>query len=147
MPPMQAWLRYSLLAATTVAGSAHWIPGTDETPAFYTVAPPAGKPILHGDQLSGPFFSHPFQVTAYEMAAKIGPVLYAEPCYCRCDRALRHKSLHSCFEGTHGAICGTCLRQAVFAYQQTRLGKSPEEIRTAIEHGDAQAVRLEDAAL
>lgn len=145
---MQAWIRYSLLTSAVVAGSAHWNPGTDTTPAYYSVAPQRDSaPILSGSRLSGPFFSHPFQVTAYEMAAKIGPVLYQQPCYCRCDRALRHKSLHSCFEGTHGAICGTCLRQAIFAYQQTKLGKTPQEIRTAIEHGEAQDVSLDAATL
>ncbi len=145
---MQAWLRYGLLAATTVAGAAHWVPGTDTTPAYYTVAPSRrDAPILSGDQLSGQFFTHPFQITAYRMAAKIEKVLYAQPCYCRCDRALRHKSLHSCFEGTHGAICGTCMRQAIYAYQQTKLGKTPDQIRNGIEHGEAQDLRLEDAAL
>ncbi len=145
---MHAWLRYSLLATTTVAGSAHWVAGTDTTPAYYTMAPhrPDG-PILSGDQLTGQFFSHPFQVEAYQMAARIEKVLYAQPCYCRCDRAMRHKSLHSCFEGTHGAICGTCMRQAVYAYQQTKLGKTPEQIRQGVEQGDWQTIRLEDASL
>ena len=145
---MQAWMRYGLLFTATVAGSAHWSEGTDSTPAFYTVAPlHATHPILAGDQLTGAAFSHPFQVTAYRMAAKIEKVLYAQPCYCRCDRALRHKSLHSCFEGTHGAECATCMRQAIFAYQQTQLGRTPDQIRDAIEHGDWQAVHLEAATL
>lgn len=143
---MQAWLRYGLLAAVTVAGSAHWVPGTDSTPAYYSIAPRHPEaPILSGDQLTGQYFSHPFQVTAYQMAAKVEKVLYAQPCYCRCDRALRHKSLHSCFEGTHGAICGTCMRQGVYAYQQTKLGKSPEQIREGVKRGEWQNVRLEDA--
>ncbi len=145
---MHAWLRYALLLTATAAGSAHWVEGTDLTPAFYTVAPQrSAHPLLSGNQLTGEAFSHPFQVTAYQMAARIEKVLYAQPCYCRCDRALRHKSLHSCFEGTHGAECGTCLRQAMYAYQQTKLGKTPDEIRAGVEHGDWQAVRLEDAAL
>lgn len=145
---MQLWMRIGVLATVTAAGSAHWIPGTDTTPAYYEVAPRhAEHPLLSGQQLTGPFFSHPFQVTGYQMAARIEKVLYGQPCYCRCDRALRHKSLHSCFEGTHGAICATCLRQAIFAYQQTKQGKSPEQIRAAIEQGEAQNVDLENAAL
>lgn len=145
---MQVWLRCTLLAAVTTAGTAHWVAPTDSTPAYFTAAPrQATGRIMSGAQLSGPNFSHPFQVTIYQMAAKIDKVLYSQPCYCRCDRALRHKSLHSCFEGTHGAECGTCLRQAMYAYQQTRLGKTPEQIREGIQHGDAEGLRLEDAAL
>ena len=145
---MQAWLRLSLLATGTLAAAAHWVPGTDTMPAYYTVAPHrADHPLLSGSQLSGEYFSHPFQVTAYQMAARIEKVLYAQPCFCRCDRALHHKSLHSCFEGTHGAICGTCMRQAVYAYQQTKVGKTPEQIREGVERGDWQSIRLEDASL
>lgn len=145
---MHPWVRIALFATITAAGTAQWVPGTDTTPAYYSVAPRRTEhPILSGKQLTGPFFSHPFQVTAYQMAAKVERVLYAQPCFCRCDRALRHQSLHSCFEGTHGAICATCMRQAIFTYQQTKLGKTPEQIREAIEHGDAQNVDLEAATL
>lgn len=145
---MHVWLRYTLLAAVTTAATAHWVPPTDSTPAYYTAAPRRSTgPILSGKQLTGPNFSHPFQATIYKMAAKIEAVLYEQPCYCRCDRALGHKSLHSCFEGTHGAECGTCMRQTMYAYQQTKLGKTPGEIRAGIEHGDAQNLRLEDAQL
>ena len=145
---MHTWLRYGLLLTATVAGSAHWIEGTETTPAFYTVAPPREiHPILSGDQLMGEAFSHLFQVTAYKMAARVEKVLYAQPCYCRCDRALRHKSLHSCFEGTHGAECATCMRQAIYAYQQTQLGKTPGEIRDGVKRGDWQSIQIQDAAL
>lgn len=145
---MQAWLRYSLLATVTAAGSAHWVAGTDTTPAFYSVAPrTAAHPLLSGDKLTGPNFAHSYQVTAYKMAAAVEKVLYSQPCYCRCDRALLHKSLHSCFEGTHGAECATCMRQAVYTYQQTKLGKTPEEIRAGIESGEAQNVDVVNATL
>ena len=69
------------------------------------------------------------------------------PCYCRCDRALGHKSLHSCFEGTHGAACSTCMKEAVFSYEQTKAGKTPAQIRTAIEHGEWESVDLLNASL
>ena len=145
---MQAWLRYSLLVTTTVAGTAHWNPGTDTTPAFYSVAPHAAThPLMAGDQLMGPNFQHQYQVVAYQMAAKVEKVLYAQPCYCRCDRGLQHKSLHSCFEGTHGAECATCMREGIYTYQQTKLGKTPKEIREGITRGDAQNVDVLNAAL
>ena len=145
---MHAAIRYGLLGAMTVAGAATWVPPTDAVPAYYTGAPKLGHhPLLSGDQLTGPYFTHGFQITAYKMAAKIEGVLYQQPCYCRCDLALHHRSLHSCFEGTHGAVCATCMRQAVYAYQQTQLGKTPEEIRAAIERGDWRDVQLEEAKL
>ena len=145
---MPTWLRYTLLATTTVAAAAHWNPGTDTTPAFYSMAPHAAThPLLAGAQLTGPSFQHPYQVMAYQMAAKAEKALYLQPCYCRCDRALLHKSLHSCFEGTHGAECSTCMREGIYTYQQTKLGKTPEQIREAIEHGEAQKVDVLNATL
>jgi hypothetical protein len=145
---MHVWLRYTLLATATVAAATHWVPGTDTTPAYYTVAPHrAAHPLLAGDQLTGPYFQHPYQVIAYQMAAKVEKVLYYQPCYCRCDRALLHKSLHSCFEGTHGAECATCMRQAIFTYQQTKAGKTPEQIRDAIRRGEAENVDVFNASL
>ena len=53
-------------------------------------------------------FQYPWQKKVYEDAAKVPNVLYQLPCYCHCDRALGHASLHSCFEGMHGAECSTC---------------------------------------
>lgn len=145
---MHAWVRYSLLATATAAGSAHWVAGTDTTPAYYSVAPRrAEHPLLSGTQLTGPYFSHPYQVAAYQMAALAEKALYAQPCYCRCDQALRHKSLHSCFEGTHGAECATCMKEGVYTYQQTKLGKTPEQIRAGIMKGEAQNVYVQGATL
>jgi hypothetical protein len=103
--------------------------------------------VLSGAQLTGPYFQHSYQVTAYKMAAKIPNVLHQEPCYCRCDREMGHNSLHSCFEGTHGAACSTCMREAVYSYQQTKLGRTPTQIRAGIERGEWQQVDLEKATL
>src|SRR5260370_25128537 len=104
-------------------------------------------PVLSGNQLTGIYFSHPYQVTAYKMAAKIPGVLHQQPCYCHCDRAMGHNSLHSCFEGTHGAACSTCMREAVYAYEPTQKGPTPAQIRAGIEPGEWQNVDLEKAAL
>ena len=132
----------------TVAASAQWSDPTDDVPAYHAAAPSKPlTPVLTGDQLSGPYFTHSYQVNAYRIAEKIPTVLHQLPCYCRCDRALGHKSLHSCFEGTHGAACSTCMREAVFAYQQTKLGKTPAEIRGAIERGEWQSVDIVSASL
>lgn len=114
-------------------------------PAYHT-APPRARvklpAILSGNQLSGPYFTHDYQAAVYRMAASVPDVLYQMPCYCWCDRALGHKSLHSCFEGTHGATCSVCLREAAYAYQQTQLGRSPVQIRKGIEEGDYTSVDL-----
>ena len=136
------------LGVATLAASAQWSNPTDDVPAYSRAALlKTAPPLLAGDQLTGPYFSHSYQTTAYVMAGKIPGVLNQQPCYCRCDRALGHKSLHSCFEGTHGAAGSTCMKEAVFAYQQTKAGKTPAQIRTAIEHGEWESVDLLNASL
>lgn len=145
---MKRILGLFVLGLITVAASAQWSNPAADIPA-YNAKPPAKPlpPILSGTQLQGPYFTHPYQVTAYKMVAKIPAVLHQQPCYCHCDRALGHNSLHSCFEGTHGAVCLTCLKEGVYAYQQTKKGKTPAQIRAGIERGDWDSVDLENASL
>ena len=136
------------LVLATLAATAQWSNPSSDIPAYHLGAmPKAGTPLLTGDQLTGPFFTHSYQTTAYVMAGKVPGVIYQLPCYCRCDRALAHKSLHSCFEGTHGAACSTCMKEVVFAYQQTQAKKTPAQIRAAIEHGEWESVDLLNATL
>jgi Protein of unknown function with PCYCGC motif len=145
---MKRFLACAALAIVTLAASAQWTNPSDDVPAYHAGAPTKLQPpILSGSQLTGPYFAHSYQVTVYKMAAKVPNVLYQQPCYCRCDRALDHKSLHSCFEGTHGAECSTCMREAVYAYQQTKLGKTPAQIRTGMEKGEWQTIDLDAAKL
>ena len=103
--------------------------------------PGSGHEIASGafwPQLTGPMFQYPWQKAVYEDAAKIPKVLYQLPCYCRCDRNMGHTSLHSCFEGLHGAECSTCAKEGYYAYQMSLKGKTVQEIRA----GDhAQGVR------
>jgi hypothetical protein len=136
------------LGLVTLAASAQWSNPATDIPA-YNAKPPIKplKPILSGDQLKGEYFSHPYQVAAYKMAAKVPAELHQQPCYCRCDLALGHNSLHSCFESTHGATCSTCMKEAIYAYEQTQKGKTPAQIRAAIERGEWQSVDLENATL
>jgi hypothetical protein len=136
------------LGLVTMMASAQWSNPSEEIPAYNATAPTKRlPPILAGNQLTGEYFTHPYQVVAYKMAAAIPSVLHQEPCYCRCDMAMHHNSLHSCFEGTHGAACSTCMKEAVFTYQQTKKGQTPAQIRASIEHGDWQAVDLLTASL
>jgi len=142
------WLTIAI-ALVCVAANAQWTtPGTD-IPAFHSGAPARSAvlpPILHGKQLSGPNFQLAWQVKVYQDAAKIPNVLYQLPCYCHCDRALGHQSLRSCFEGLHGAECGTCAKEGFYAYRMTRKGRTPKQIRAGIERGDWQKVDLAAAA-
>ncbi len=136
------------IGLVALAASAQWTNPSDDIPAYNAAAPTRPLPaIMSGQKLTGPFFSHDYQVTAYKMAAKIPNVLHQQPCYCRCDREMRHNSLHSCFEGTHGAACSTCMREAVFSYEETKRGRTPAEIRSAIERGEWKTVDLEKAAM
>lgn len=131
-----------------MVASAQWTNPSNDVPAFNATAPSKPlPPILSGDQLTGIYFSHQYQVVAYEMAAKIPAVVHQQPCYCRCDREMGHNSLHSCFEGTHGAVCSTCMREAVYTYQQTKKGRTPAQIRAGIERGEWQTVDITTAAL
>jgi hypothetical protein len=133
------------VALLTVAACAQWSNPAADIPAYNQGAPTKPlPPLLHDAQLTGINFSHPYQVTAYKMAAKVAPVLHQMPCYCRCDQAMGHNSLHSCFEGTHGAECSTCMKEAVFTYQETKKGRTPAQIRAAIEKGSFLNVDLEN---
>ena len=131
--------------------SAPWLQSeSDQGVPHFNAAPPAKgvklPPILTKDQLWGPNAQHPYQTHAYELAAKIPNVIYQQPCYCYCDRGMGHNSLHSCFAGTHGAQCGTCLQELYYTYAMHKQGKTPRQIRAGIIKGEWKAVDLDKAA-
>jgi hypothetical protein len=139
MTPVQKILTVMAIALATVLSHAQWQQPTDTVPAYYGKPPSSsniGSRILSGKQLTEAHFKYPFQIAAYKKAAQVQILLYQLPCYCRCDRALGHKSLHSCFEGPHGATCTTCMKESVYAYEMSRKGKSIREIREGIERGN-----------
>ena len=119
----------------------------DHVPAYNTAPPKSGEvlPILPPDQRVGELFKNPYQVRAYQLAAKIPGVLNQLPCYCYCER-IGHKSLHTCYESDHGAHCGICMKEVFYAYEQTKLKKSPAQIRAGIIKGDWQSIDLDEAA-
>jgi hypothetical protein len=132
--------------ALTAASYAQWSNPADDVPAYHPSAPlniKALPPIMHGAQLSGSSFQYPWQVHVYQQVAKVSSVVYQLPCNCRCDRALGHTSLRSCFETLHGTECSTCAQEGFYAYQQTRLGKTPAEIRAGIARHDYEKIDLE----
>jgi hypothetical protein len=138
-----------LTGALTVAGYAQWTNPADDIPAYNSQPPAKGTklpPILSGNQLTGPNFHYPWQVTVYKEATTIQPVLHQLPCYCRCDRALGHNSLHSCFEGTHGAECSTCAKEEHYAYIMTQRKMTPQQIRAGIERKEYESIDLQTIA-
>ena len=122
--------------------------GEGGIPAYNAGPPPAGTKlpaILTKADLWGADAQYPYQTHAYELAAKIPVVLHQQPCYCYCDR-MGHNSLHSCFEGTHGARCSTCLKELYYSYQEHKKGKTAAQIRAGIIRGDWKSINLETAA-
>jgi hypothetical protein len=77
-------------------------------------------------------FSDPQTARAYTVAKEIPKVLAQQPCYCWCSRG-GHRGLLDCYVSDHAAHCGVCQKEALFAAKLTKQGKSPAEIRTAIE--------------
>jgi hypothetical protein len=53
-----------------------------------------------------------------------------------------HKSLLDCYVDKHASVCSVCKMEAVYAYQQTKLGKTPAQIREAIIQGKWRDVDL-----
>lgn len=140
------------LFAVTLTVSAQWRfqeDGDQGVPAFNATAPKPGAklaPILGKEQLWGTNSQYPFQAHAYELAAKIPGILYQQPCYCYCDRGMGHNSLRSCFEGTHGAECGTCLKELYYSYVEHKKGRTAKQIRAGIIKGEWKQVDLQSAA-
>jgi len=140
------------LLLLTIAVSAPWAiseqANEEATVPAYNPPPAAGAKlpaILARDQLWANNDQYPYQSHAYELAAKIPKVIYQQPCYCYCDRT-GHKSLHSCFEGTHGAECSTCMKELYYSYQMTMKHKTAAQIRKGIIAGDWKQIDLQSAA-
>jgi hypothetical protein len=110
----------------------------EPVPAFHPQPPsgdlpPTMEPSIYSDKLI---------FNAYVVAGRAKKVLYQQPCYCHCDRSSGHGSLLDCFTSRHGAGCDICQKEAFYAYEQTRKGKNPAQIREAIERGDWQKLDL-----
>lgn len=139
------WLLAVAVFAFTVASYAQWSNPADDVPAYHPSAPlriSALPPILSGKQLTGENFRYTWQVHVYQQVARVSGVVYQLPCNCRCDRALGHTSLRSCFEGLHGTECSTCAQEGFYAYRQTKLGKTPAQIRAGIARHEYESIDL-----
>jgi hypothetical protein len=124
-----------------------WQQPQGETPAFHASAPAKGEnlpPVMTQAELAKLGLTHPAQKESYKAAAKVGSVLYQQPCYCHCDRHAGHSSLRSCFESPHGANCSTCMAEALYSYEQTKKGWTPKMIRDGIMRGEFQRIDLQN---
>jgi hypothetical protein len=123
---------------------------SDQGVPHFNAGPPAAgselPPILTKDQLWGGNAQSAYQTHAYELAAKIPKVIYQQPCYCYCDRGMGHNSLHSCFSGTHGAQCETCLKELYYTYSMNKQGKTARQIRAGVIKGEWKMIDLDKAA-
>ena len=151
MPKLKRGPILPCLALMILAVATPWAISQQEgaIPA-YNAGPPAKgvvlPPILRKEQLWGENAQYPFQSHAYELAAKIPAVLHQQPCYCYCDRGMGHKSLHSCFEGTHGAQCSVCLKELYYSYSMHQQKKTAAQIRQGIMKGEWKQLDLKTAA-
>ena len=119
-----------------------------KVPAYNKMPPAKGArlpPILAKEELWGENAQSPFQTHAYELASKIPAVIHQMPCYCYCDR-MGHNSLHSCFEGTHGAQCNVGMKELYYTYSEKKKGKTVAQIRKGIIAGEWKSVTPEEAA-
>ncbi|CAN5737396.1 hypothetical protein BH20ACI3_BH20ACI3_27280 [soil metagenome] len=70
---------------------------------------------------------------AYEVARNIPDTLAQLPCYCECDKAFGHKSLHTCFVDDHASHCAVCVDEALLAYKLQKGQKlTPDQVREKI---------------
>src|ERR1700742_344587 len=124
-------------AASTAAQTAQ-DSSKDPVPAYHSEVPSGPMPAT----LAAETFTEATVQNAYALAAKIKKVLYQQPCYCYCDRHAGHGSLLDCYTGKHAADCGVCLREGLYAYEQTKKGKTAAQIREGIEKGEWKTVDM-----
>lgn len=132
-------LRPVALADNNATGAARLPAVLDQgIPSYHAYSPKPPYPRT----LAPDHFRDALNRNVYAMAAKIKPVLFQQPCYCYCDRHVGHKSLLDCYRSEHASGCDECRKEAILAYEQTRKGKTPTQIRNAIIRGDWKSVNL-----
>ena len=109
-----------------------------DLPAYHSARPHDPLP----ETLDPKQFADAETQNIYALAAKEKAVLYQQPCYCRCDKEVGHKSLLDCYVDTHAAHCILCKKEAVFAYTETQAGKTAAQIRKEIMDGKWKDVDL-----
>jgi hypothetical protein len=129
---------FALVRAQSSAQSRTPMATTSDLPAYHATAPHDPLPAT----LDPSVFPDVLNRNIYALAAKEKKVLYQQPCYCRCDREVGHKSLLDCYVDRHASVCATCKMEAVFAYQESQKGKTAAQIRQEIIDGKWRNVDL-----
>ncbi len=98
-------------------------------------APEAGHTLIETRPLQPPSKYTGRAAAAYQIAAEIPGVLDQLYCYCKCKEnpMFLHKTLLTCYTDDHASNCGICMYEAEMASQMTKDGKSPAEIRAAVD--------------
>lgn len=105
--------------------------GPADIPAYHDKASKDPLPATLDPML----FPDAMNQNIYALAAKEKKILYQQPCYCRCDREVGHRSLLDCYVDRHASICSVCKMEAAFAYQEMKKGKTAAQIRQEIMDG------------
>jgi Protein of unknown function with PCYCGC motif len=148
--------RAAVLAGSILIGLSGFTPVRAQSAAQQTTPRPEADPYsrvpaYHKEAPKGPLpatldpklFPDALNQNVYAVAAKEKKLLYQLPCYCGCDReAIHHQSLLDCYCDRHASICATCKMEAIFAYQESRKGKSAAQIRREIMAGKWRNVDL-----
>ncbi len=109
-------------------------------PSYHNAKPTGPLP----DTLDPKQFADPETQNIYALAAKEKSILYQQPCYCRCDKEVGHKSLLDCYVDDHASHCIVCKKEGAFAYSEAQAGKTAEAIRKEIMDGKWKTVNLSD---
>ena len=72
-------------------------------------------------------------VESYQIARQSPAVLDGMRCFCACKATLGHRSLLSCFEDDHGALCEVCQDEALIAADVGRRGGTLVDARRAVD--------------
>ncbi len=134
------------VAALTAVSYAQFSNPAADVPAYHPSAPLHHRcPAAHSGWIEayGTNFRYPWQTQCLSAGCQgrkrrlpASLQLPLRPC-------LGPHQLRSCFEGLHGTECSTCAKEGFYAYQQTKLGKTPAQIRAGIARHDYESIDLD----
>ena len=128
----------AVAAFFAMAGFLAFSGGKKETPAVTAAPVPATSPapaLVETRPLQPASNYQGRAAEAYRIAAEIPGVIDQLYCYCKCKEnpMFKHKTLLTCYTDNHAAECGICMQEAEMASRMTKEGKSPPEIRAAVD--------------
>ncbi len=130
----------AVAAFFAMAGYLAFSGGKKEKPAAPAIpaaaTSPAGAPArIETRPLVPPSMYQGRVAEAYRIAEEIPGVIDQLYCYCKCKEnpMFLHKTLLTCYTDNHASNCDICMHEAEMASQMTKEGKSPGEIRAAVD--------------